>query len=46
MYAVLKEPLPDGVPNRNTVLPEDTDAFFASLQEGEEPDQSVVFLNH
>ena len=46
MYGVLKETLPDGIPNRNTVLPEDTGAFFASLQEGEEPDQSVVFLNH
>ena len=46
MYAVLKEALPDGVPNRNTVLPEDTGAYFASLQKGEEPHQSVVFLNH
>jgi phytoene dehydrogenase-like protein len=46
MYAVLKEPLPPEVPNRNTVLPSDTDAFFASLEAGEEPDQTVVFLNH
>jgi phytoene desaturase len=46
MYGVLKEPLPAEVPNRNTVLPADTDAFFASLESGEEPDQTVVFLNH
>jgi phytoene desaturase len=46
MYGVLREALPDGVPNRNTLLPEDTGAFFANLQEGKETDQSVVFLNH
>jgi phytoene dehydrogenase-like protein len=46
MYGVLKEPLPPEVPNRNTLLPEDTDAFFASLEAEEELDQSVVFLNH
>jgi phytoene desaturase len=46
MYAVLKETLPAEVPNRNTVLPADTDAFFASLESGEEPEKSVVFLNH
>ena len=46
MYGVLKEPLPPEVPNRNTVLPADTDAFFASLESGEEPEQTVVFLNH
>jgi phytoene desaturase len=46
MYAVLKEPLPAEVPNRNTVLPANTDAFFASLEAGEEPQQTVVFLNH
>jgi phytoene dehydrogenase-like protein len=46
MYAVLKETLPAEMPNRNTVLPTDTGAFFASLEAGEEPDQTVVFLNH
>lgn len=46
MYGVLEEPLPAEVPNRNTVLPEDTGAFFASLEAEVEPEQSVVFLNH
>jgi phytoene desaturase len=46
MYGVLKEPLPSEVPNRNTVLPADTDAFFASLEAEKEPEQTVVFLNH
>jgi len=46
VYAVLREPLPSEVPNRNTLLPADTDAFFASLESGEEPEQTVVFLNH
>jgi phytoene dehydrogenase-like protein len=46
MYGVLEEALPPGVPNRNTVLPSDTGAFFASLEAEEEPEQTVVFLNH
>jgi phytoene dehydrogenase-like protein len=46
MYAVFKETLPAEVPSRNTLLPADTDAFFASLESGDEPDQTMVFLNH
>ncbi len=45
-YAVMGELLPSGVPNRTVLLPADTEAFFASLESGEEPDQTVVFLNH
>ena len=46
VYAVLGEPLPPGVPNRTVLLPADTDAFFASVQSGEEPEQTLVFFNH
>jgi phytoene desaturase len=46
VYAVMREPLPPEVPSRNTLLPADTDAFFASLESGEEPEQTVVFFNH
>jgi phytoene desaturase len=38
--------MPPEVPNRNTLLPADTGAFFASLEAEEEPEQTVVFLNH
>jgi phytoene desaturase len=46
LYAVLREPLPPEVPNRGVVLPDDTERFFAELESGVEPDQTVVFLNH
>ena len=46
VYTVLGEPLPPGVPNRTVLLPADTDAFFASVQSGEEPEQTLVFFNH
>ena len=46
VYAVLREPLPPGVPNRSVLVPDDTEAFFADLESGAEPEQTVVFLNH
>jgi phytoene desaturase len=46
VYAVLREPLPPGVPNRSVLVPDDTEAFFANLESGAEPEQTVVFLNH
>src|SRR5215203_5010305 len=46
LYATLREPLPPGVPNRTVLLPDDTEKFFADLEAGEEPSQTVVFLNH
>ncbi len=46
VYAVLREPLPEGVPNRTVLVPDDTERFFAELESGEEPEQTVVFLNH
>jgi phytoene desaturase len=46
LYAALREPLPSGTPNRTVMMPADTEAFFADLEAGDEPDQTVVFLNH
>ena len=46
VYAVLREPLPPEVPNRTVLVPDDTEKFFADLESGEEPEQTVVFLNH
>jgi phytoene dehydrogenase-like protein len=45
-YAVLRGPLPPEVPNRSVLVPDDTERFFADLESGEEPEQTVVFLNH
>ena len=46
VYAVLGESLPSGTPNRTVLLPADTEAFFADLEAGDEPNQTVVFFNH
>ncbi|MDQ3862781.1 MAG: NAD(P)/FAD-dependent oxidoreductase [Actinomycetota bacterium] len=46
VYAALREPLPPEVPNRSVLLPDDTERFFANLESGVEPEQTVVFLNH
>jgi phytoene desaturase len=46
VYAALREPLPPGVPNRSVLLPADSERFFADLESGAEPEQTVVFLNH
>jgi phytoene desaturase len=45
-YAALRDSLPSGTPNRSVLLPADTENFFADLAAGDEPDQTVVFLNH
>jgi phytoene dehydrogenase-like protein len=46
VYGVLREPLPPEVPNRTVLVPDDTEVFFADLESGDEPEQTVVFLNH
>jgi phytoene desaturase len=46
IYAVLRVPLPPEVPNRTVLVPDDTEKVFADLESGEEPEQTVVFLNH
>jgi len=45
-YAALRESLPSETPNRTVLMPADTEKFFADLEAGDEPDQTVVFLNH
>src|ERR687890_1107381 len=34
------------MPNPGGRLPADTENFFAALETGDEPDRTVVFLNH
>jgi phytoene dehydrogenase-like protein len=46
VYAALREALPSETPNRTVLLPADTEKFFADLEAGDEPNQTVVFLNH
>jgi phytoene dehydrogenase-like protein len=46
VYAVLRDPLPTGVPNRSVLVPDDTEKFFADIESGVQPGQTVVFLNH
>src|SRR5215211_5037536 len=45
VYAVLREPLPPEVPNRTVLVPDDTEKFFADLESGDEPEQTVVYPN-
>ena len=46
IYGVLREPLPEGVPNRTVLVPDEPERFFADLESGDEPEQTVIFLNH
>jgi phytoene desaturase len=46
LYAALRESLPEGLPNRTVLMPDETGRFFADLEAGEESAQTVVFLNH
>jgi phytoene desaturase len=46
IYSVLQEPLPPDVSNRTVLVPDDTEKFFSDLESGEDPEQTVVFLNH
>jgi len=46
VYSVLREPLPEGVPNRTVLVPDEPERFFAELESGAEPEQTVIFLNH
>ena len=46
VYGVLREPLPPEVPNRTVLVPDEPERFFAELESGKDPEQTVVFLNH
>ena len=46
VYATLREELPAGVAVHSVVLPSDPDALYESLEAGQEPQDSMAFLNY
>jgi phytoene desaturase len=46
IYAVLKRPLPAGTPRHGVVMPDDPEALYASLEAGNEPEQTMAFANY
>lgn len=46
VYAALGEELPAGVGAHSVVLPSDTDALYKSLEAGEEPRETMAFVNY
>jgi phytoene dehydrogenase-like protein len=46
VYATLREELPDGVAAHSVVLPSDPGELYASLETGEEPRETMAFVNY
>jgi phytoene desaturase len=46
IYATLREELPAGVGMHSVVLPSDTGALYDSIEGGEEPRETMAFLNY
>ena len=46
VYAALREELPEHVAAHNVVLPSDPAALYRSLEAGEEPEETMAFVNH
>lgn len=46
VYAALREELPAGVAAHSVVLPSDPGALYASLEAGEEPRETMAFVNY
>jgi phytoene desaturase len=46
VYSALREELPAGVAGHSVVLPTDPGALYASLEAGEEPRQTMAFVNY
>ncbi|WP_043440558.1 phytoene desaturase family protein [Arthrobacter sp. L77] len=46
IYAVLARPLPEGTARHGVVMPDDPAALYASLEAGDEPDQTMAFANY
>jgi phytoene desaturase len=46
VYATLREELPGGIGMHSVVLPSDPGALYESLEAGEEPRESMAFLNY
>ncbi len=46
VYAALREELPGGVATHSVVLPSDPGALYESLEAGEEPRETMAFVNY
>ncbi len=46
VYAALREELPDGFAAHSVVLPSDPGALYRSLEAGEEPRETMAFVNY
>jgi phytoene desaturase len=46
VYAALREDLPAGLTTHGVVLPSDPDALYASLEVGEEPEETMAFVDY
>jgi phytoene desaturase len=46
IYAALKEELPEDVATHGVVLPTDPQALYRSLEAGEEPEETMAFVNY
>ena len=46
VYAALRRELPDGVATHSVVLPSDPESLYASLEAGEEPRETMAFVNY
>ena len=46
VYATLREELPDGVATHSVVLPSDPGELYQSLEAGEEPRETMAFVNY
>ena len=46
VYAALREELPPGVPAHSVVLPSEPGTLYASLEAGEDPEETMAFVNY
>jgi phytoene desaturase len=46
IYAVLKQPLPEGTVTHSVVMPDSPDELYAALQAGVPPKQTMAFVNY
>lgn len=46
IYAVLKQPLPEGTVTHSVVMPDNPDDLYAALHKGVPPKQTMMFVNY
>lgn len=46
VYAALREELPEGTPAHGVVLPSEPEKLYRSLEAGEEPEETMAFVNY